>query len=92
MTSEYRSEAYYVSGYHAYKDSWATVVGQHLETRPEDDNPVTVDRFAVAVLIQDNIIGHLAKGKLGDYAKTISYFLKARGRNSCTVIVTGECS
>ena len=81
-------------GYHAYKDSWTTVVGQHLETRPEDDNPVTVDHFAVAVLIQDNIVGHLPKGKHGPYAKTISYFLKtrSRGRNSCTVIVTGECS
>ena len=87
MTSEYRAEAY-VRGYHAYKDSWPTVVGQHLETRPEDDNPV--DRFAVAVLIEDKIVGHLPKGKLGRYAKTISYFLKARGRNSCTVIVTGN--
>ena len=37
---------------------------------------ITVDCFAVAVLIQDNIVGHLPKGKLGHCAKSISYFLK----------------
>ena len=39
-----------------------TRVGKHLETRSEYDNPV--DRFAVAVHIQDNIVGQLPKGKL----------------------------
>ena len=87
MTHEFRAEAY-VRGYHAYKDLWATVVGQRLDTRPEEENPV--DRFAVAVLYEENIVGHLPKGKLGRYAKTVSYFLKAKARNSCTVIVTGN--
>ena len=54
----------------------------------EEENPV--DRFAVAVLYEENIVGHLPKGKLGRYAKTVSYFLKAKARNSCTVIVTGN--
>ena len=32
----------------------------------------------------------LLKAKLGRYAKTVGYFLKAKAKNSCTVVVTAN--
>ena len=36
------------------------------------------------------MVGHLPKGKLGQYAKTISCFLQADARNFCTVVAMGQ--
>ena len=37
------------------------------------------------------VVGHLAKGKTGRFAKTISFFLRAsNNNNSCKVVVTGK--
>ena len=78
----------YIRGYHEYKDLWTPHLGQSLATKAETTNPL--DRFAVAVLLDDDVVGHLPKGKLGRYAKTISFFLQANARNSCTAVVTGQ--
>ena len=78
----------YVRGYHDYKDLWTPHVGQTLATMAETTNPL--DRFAVAVLLGDDMVGHLPKGKLGQYAKTISFFLQADAKNSCAVVTTGQ--
>lgn len=78
----------YIRGYHEYKDLWTPHLGQSLATKAETINPL--DRFAVAVLLDDDVVGHLPKGRLGRYAKTISYFLQADSKNVCTVVVTGQ--
>ena len=78
----------YIQGYHEYKDSWNPVPNQCLETKAEVTN--IVDRYAVAVLQEDEVVGHLPKGKLGRYAKTISFFFTASVRNTCLVIVSGR--
>ena len=70
------------------KYSWNPVPNQCLETKAEVTN--IVDRYAVAVLQEDEVVGHLPKGKLGRYAKTISFFLTASVRNTCLVIVSGK--
>ena len=78
----------YIRGYHEYKDLWTPHFGQSLATKAETTNPL--GRFAVAVLLDDEVVGHLLKGKLGRYAKTISFFLQADAGNFCTVVVTGQ--
>ena len=78
----------YIRGYHEYKDLWTPHLGKSLAAKAETTNPL--DRFAVAVLLDDNVIGHLPKGKLGRYAKPISFFLQADAKNCCTAVVTGQ--
>ena len=78
----------YVRGYHEYKDSWNPVPNQCSETKAEVTN--IVDRYVVAVLQEDEVVGHSPKGKLGRYAKTISFFLTASVHNTCLVIVSGK--
>ena len=45
-----------------------------------------VDKYAVSVLHDDRVVGHLKQGKSGRFAKTIFYFLRADIYSSCTVI------
>ena len=50
-----------------------------------------VDKCAVAVVDnENNVIGHLPKGKSRKYAKTIFYFLKTYSLNICYVKITGK--
>ena len=46
-----------IRGYHAYKDSWAPVLGETLLVLRETTNPK--DKNAVAVLIEETIVGHV---------------------------------
>ncbi len=46
-----------VRGYHAYKDIWTAVVGEDLLCQRERANPR--DQFAVAVLKDEAIVGHV---------------------------------
>ena len=63
-----------VKGFHVYRNSWEPVIGDVLETCMEPQNEV--DKYAVAVVDnENNVIGHLSKGKGGKYPKTIFYFL-----------------
>ena len=48
------------------------------------------DKFAVAIMKNGVVVGHLKKGQSGWFAKTISYFLKAAESNSCNVKITGH--
>ena len=52
--------------------------------------PENVDWFAVAVKKEGQIAGHLNKGNLGYFAKTIFYFLRANHGNTCQVEFQGE--
>lgn len=62
--------------------------GEFLETRLEPENEL--DKYAVAVMKNSVVVGHLAKGKTGRFAKTISFFFRASNNNSCKVEVTGK--
>ena len=74
----------FVMGYHDYKDVWTPYVGENLECCREPSN--VMDKYAVAVLVKGEIVGHLMHGSSGKFAKTIFYFFT----NSCTAIVTGK--
>ena len=54
-------------------NDWTPILGENLSTRPESENEI--DKYAVAVTKDAQVIGHLKKGKTGQYAKTIFYFL-----------------
>ena len=45
-----------VRGYHVYKDTWATAVGEELPSQRQDGN-----FFAVAVARGEAIVGHVSK-------------------------------
>ena len=46
-------------GYHAYKDIWAAVYSEELPCEREAGN--RVDAFAVAVMKDGTVVGHIAK-------------------------------
>ena len=49
------------------------------------------DKFTVAVIGEkDSVVGHLMKGKGGQFAKTIFYFLQASEYHGCRIHVTGQ--
>ena len=48
-----------------------------------------MDKYAVAVINNDTVVGHLMKGESGKFAKTIFHFLRSDELNSCTAVVTG---
>ena len=54
-----------VSGYHAYKDIWTAVHGEELPCQREDGN--RVDAFAVAVVKDETVVGHVPK-KISPFA------------------------
>ena len=49
-----------------------------------------MDKYAIAVINNDTMVGHVMKGESGKFAKTIFYFLRSDELNSCTAIVTGR--
>ena len=70
-----------VRGYHVYNDIWAAAIGEELVCVREPTN--MADRYAVAVLKQETIIGHLPRKIL----KVCSLFLRRGGSIRCTVTV-----
>lgn len=71
--------ACYVRGYHVYKTIWEAAVGEVLSCRREPTN--SADRYAVAVLKEETIIGHLAR----KMSKVCSLFLRRGGSIRCKV-------
>ena len=67
---------------------WEPKNGEFLETRCEPENEL--DKYAVAVIKNSVVVRHLAKGKTGRFARTISFFLRVSNDNSCKVEVTGK--
>ena len=49
-----------------------------------------MDKYAVAVINNDTVVGHLMKGESGKFVTTIFYFLRLDELNSCTAVVTGR--
>ena len=51
--------AYYICGYHVYKEVWDSSVGEDLKCQRELSN--TKDCYAVTVLRDGTIVSHLPK-------------------------------
>ena len=82
---EYQIKSF-VMGFHEYKRNWQPKVKELLHTKNEPTNKI--DKFAVAVMKEKKVVGHLPKGRTGRFSKTIYYFLNANENNSCNVEVT----
>ena len=86
----------HVKGYHAYLDDWKPCWGEVLQAPggvrvqaiPEPNN--AVDKYAVCVLKDGEVVGHLKRGKRGCFAKTIFYFLEADQHRACSVIIKAD--
>ena len=78
----------YVMGYHEYKDCWTPMKSDMLKAVMEPKNKT--DKFAVAVMKNDCLVGHLPKEKTGRFAKMIFYFLRACDSNTCSVEIVGK--
>ena len=70
-----------ICGYHLYQSIWTAVVGESLVCEKEPLN--SSDRYAVAVLKDDVVVGHL----LRHLSRVLSLFLLRNGTIDC--IVTG---
>lgn len=68
-----------VRGYQIYKSIWTAIVGEQLACQREPTN--IHDRYAVAVIKSDTIIGHLPR----KVSKVCSLFLRRGGSIICTV-------
>ena len=68
-----------VRGYHTYKDIWEASVGEELACQRETDNPH--DRFAVAVVNNACVVGHLPR----KISSVSSIFIRRGGSILCRV-------
>ena len=75
--------ASYVEGYHVYKRVWTPIFNEVLQTRREPENQT--DKYAVCILKDGKVIGHLEKGSNGHLAKTISASYKVSPRLSAAL-------
>ena len=78
----------FIKGYHVYQEVWSPELHEMLSAVPEPRN--IVGKYEVSVQRDDEVFGHLMKGKSGRFAKTIFYLLRADKKNDCTVVVTGK--
>ena len=62
IIKEFENESV-IKGYHAYMNDWTPILGENLPTSPEPQNEI--DKYAVAVTKDTQVIGHLKKGKTG---------------------------
>ena len=67
---------------------WTPKIGEVLSTEREPGN--LVDKYAVCVKKENEIVGHLALGKDGNFAKTVFYFLRTDEYGSCNVLIKGK--
>ena len=74
--------------YHEYKDLWKPFIIEELTIAMGLDN--AVDKYAVHVIKNDVIVGHLPHGKNGRFAKKTFYLLRADKYAKCKVIITGK--
>ena len=73
----------YVKGYHAYRGLWTPIVNEILQTQRQPDNPT--DKYAVCVLKDAKVVGHLKKACNGRFVKTIFYFLRSDAYAKCSL-------
>ena len=68
----------FVKGYHEYKNIWTPKIGETLSTEREPGN--LVDKYAVCVKKNNEIVGHLQLGKDS----------RADEYGSCDVLIKGK--
>ena len=73
-----------VKGHHVYKSIWTPVIEQELNTKAEDSNEH--DRHAVAVMLDDRVVGHLPRS-----ISRVSWFFLRRG-GSPRIYLKFSCS
>ena len=78
----------HTKGYHAYMTKWTHKNGEILKAQPETENEY--EKYAVAVKICGDVVGHVSKRRSARFAKTVAYFLRASNENRCRVEVTGK--
>ena len=49
-----------------------------------------VDKYAVSVQRDGEVVGQIMKSKSDRFTKTIFYFFACNKKNNCTVVVTGK--
>lgn len=57
---------------HEYQNLWTPKPSEKLKCIMQPDN--MVDKYAVAVMNEGNVVGHLPLGSNGKFAKTVFYF------------------
>ena len=68
-----------VRGYHIYKETWTPFLTEHLECKREEGN--YKDRYAVAVLRHDSVVGHIARR----ISAACTLFIQKNGSIKCTI-------
>ena len=63
---------WFVKGYHEYKSIWTQKIGEILSTEREPGN--LVDKYAVCIKKENEIVGNLPLGKNRKFAKTVLLF------------------
>ena len=70
----------FIKGYHVYQEVWSPELHEMLSAVPEPR--YIVDKYVASVQRDDEVVGHLMKGKSGHFAKTIFYFLHADNKKT----------
>ncbi len=68
-----------VRGFHVYKDVWNPQIGEQLLTKQENGNPE--DSFAVGVIKDDTVIGHVPR----ELSRIFWHFIQRGGYISCEI-------
>ena len=66
--------------YYLYKDVWISQIGDEFSLRQDKNN--VHDRYAVAIVVNDDIVDHLPR----DFSKVVYYFLKKNSSVATGVI------
>ena len=75
----------YIAGYHVYKTAWTPVIGEELVGEMEPLNPE--DPYAICVMKNGSIVGHLEKGTSERFSQITFFFLRADRSASCRIII-----
>ena len=68
IIKEFETESV-IKGYHAYMNDCTPILGKNLSTRPEPENQI--DKYAVIVTKDAQVISHLKIGKTVDTLKLL---------------------
>ena len=74
VTTKFDADSF-VKRYHECKSIWTPKICEILSTERELGN--LLDKYAVCVKKENEIVGHLPLGKDRKFAKTVFYFLRA---------------
>ena len=69
-----------VRRYHIYKEEWEAAIGEELKCEREKNN--AKDPYAVAVVHENVIVGHLPR----KISQISALFLKRQGKISCKIL------